>query len=491
MDIKRRLILFNIIVVIITGVIFVSAQNKKTVDVARLRCGDCNVILIGIDTLRADHLGSYGYFRNTSPNIDKFAENGVLFQNTFSHSSKTTPSFMSILTSLYPTDHGVLDVLTVDSGFPIVKINEKVKTLPQILKANGYKTYAIVNTANIPPEMGFDRGFDEFTYIGDNENRESLLGLLPRLDSEKFFIFFHDQGSHGPYVPQQPYDTLYVDPSYSPKISIKEYTEAYQKLDFAHSMEDSVDTKRENSKKVNKLAAESYWGNVDTNDPRDIEYLKALYDGEIKYLDDFIGRLQKALIVNNLLENTIIIFTSDHGEEFYEHGVREHNQLYNEVLHVPLIFHLPAIKEKIEISSRVRSVDIMPTVLDLLNIELDYPLRGISLLPHIVEPKEKEDLPVVSTQFKYKTPEHSFMQNDRKVYLKNESEFDTARLELYNLTADPLEKDNTSNKETAEAEMLKTSLQAILNDSSFIYTPTPLTLDLDTERQENLKSLGY
>ena len=215
-----------------------------------------------------------------------------------------------------------------------------------------------------------------------------------------------------------------------------------------------------------------------------------MYDGEIKYLDEFIGRLQGVLEENNLLENTIIIFTADHGEEFYEHGKFTHIQVYNEVLKVPFILRAPSAKEKIEISQYVTTLDIMPTIMDFLNIPFSVPLRGRSLLPIIQNPSGEEmNLPIIAQQYEQNIPPIPFCQTiikgRYKLILKKSSQ------ELYDLDSDPKEMLNLNEKMKDISGKLSNELQKLLDDRQYIYKPIPLNLNLSEDKIQNLRSLGY
>jgi len=490
------LIFFSVVVILLTGSALIFIQGKKGIekngvlgekktDLASLRCPNCNVILIGIDTLRADHLSSYGYFRNTSPNIDKFAEKGVLFRNTFSASSKTTPSFMSMFTSLYPTDHGVLRIISSSRRDALyTRINDSVKTLAEVLKEQGYVTQALVSTPQLPIEFGFDRGFDKFEVNMFTDNRNKLLQWLKDNKDKKFFVFFHDMGPHDPYDSAQPYNTLY-DPEYKGKITteLKNIPEISD-MKGKRTLEKTVQEMNIYKKEVKS----DFWSNVDDKNPKDkdIYHLEALYDGEIKFLDDFIGKLQGILEEHNLLENTIIIFTADHGEEFFEHGDFIHRQVYNEILKVPFILASPSLKDKLEISEYVSTLDIMPTIMDFLNIPSLEPLRGRSLLPIIHNPSEDMNLPIVAMQYTHKIPPiKTIIRDNYKLILKDSSQ------ELYDLYSDSKELLNLSDKKRDIANELSNDLQKQLNDSRYIYKSTPLDFSLDEDTREKLESLGY
>lgn len=464
-------------------------QEKKTVPTAKsintssLGCPNCNVILIGIDTLRADHLSSYGYSRKTSPNIDKLAEKGVLFKNAYSQSGKTTPAFMSILSSLYVSDHGIRSTLSsTGKNVNFYRIHDSIQTLPQILKNHGYKTYGFITSNQLPKEAGFDRGFDYYKEDSYWGHRETVLKMIPDIKKQgKFFIFFHDMEPHEPYLPPGPYDTLF-DPDYKGSVGNKKLLE-YPK-DFEVGLNDSQQEKKRKGEAIHIYTSMKFWSTVNKDDPRDVYHLSALYDGEIAHLDLFIKRLYDSLKEHDLLKKTIIVFTADHGEEFKEHGEFDHIQLYNEIIHVPLIITWPGIEKKTVINQNVRTIDIMPTLFELLNISFNTPIRGSSLLGFL-DGSTKEDRDVVSQQFE--DSEVFIHKNDKYIRQVTQNKKD----ELYNLAKDPEEKVNLAIKDIKKAEEMRQALRKTTGAGKYIKIPTPITIQLGDVDLDKLKSLGY
>jgi arylsulfatase A-like enzyme len=325
---------------------------------ALLCCGrsdkPVNLIILGVDTLRPDHLGCYGYGRATSPSIDKLAAAGALFENTVSQSSWTLPSFTSLMTSLYPHQHGALHGITeIGSGFP---------TLAGLLAENGYATGALVNAAVLSPETKFNRGFTYYDLptatarLADGTTQDALK-WIDQNRGKPFFLFLHYYDPHMPYAPPVPYDTLF-DGSWAGRVGrsfdIRDYHPDAQAIRFE-----------------------------DTATPEEWRHIEALYDGEIAFTDRAIGDLLDGLAKRRLRDRTLIVLVGDHGEEFYEHGNYGHGHcLFGEVINVPLVFALAdAIPEGLRIGGQVRVIDVMPTVLDLLGIESASHFEGVSLVP--------------------------------------------------------------------------------------------------------------
>jgi arylsulfatase A-like enzyme len=327
--------------------------------VALLCCGGkpepFNVIIIAVDTLRADHLGCYGYSRDTSPNIDTLARQGVLCEMCISPAPWTLPSFSTIFTSLYPTQHGAETVHST--------LRQSVPTLAEILKEQGYTTGAVINAPALKPAYGVDRGFDHY-HMTPEEGRiadGTTLDALEWLDSVgdiPFFAFLHYFDPHLPYSPPSPYDKMFTV-KYDGSVGYSFNLEGFSRV------RDSMFVQ------MQELTRADWRRIVD------------LYDGEITFTDAAIADLLKGLDERNLRDNTLIVFLSDHGEEFFEHGGFEHGHtLYQELIHVPLLFRLPGkLPQGARLSRPVRLLDVAPTILDFLDIEAPGNFEGVSLRP--------------------------------------------------------------------------------------------------------------
>lgn len=451
------------ILAILSLSLFISIRTKQIEKLRDLKCDNCNVIIIGIDALRADHLGAYGYARPTSPNIDFLSQKSIIFKNNYSQSITTSPSFMSIFTSLYPTDHGILFTNPASYGYPLVKINDKIKTLPQIIQNNDYTTNALVSSLAIPPEIGFSKGFDEFTKDSVENQRKKLFNFISQNKDKKFFIFYHDLTTHAPYIPNE------------------------KNLSFFEERK-SVTNTLENPQKI--FSVKDFFSTFDKNDPKSIQHLTNLYDATIKNVDDFIGELIVNLEKEKLMNRTIIIFTSDHGEELNDHGKFDHQQFYNEIAHVPLIIYNPKIDKGITINQISRSIDIMPTIFDFLGIKVDSQIRGKSLAPMILNPEKNIKLPAITVMGAGK----SLTIGEFK--LIDQTAFQThlekpITLELYNLSRDPKEENNLINTNNLEQDSLIKSYSDIINDNNYSKTPDIININPNDKTINELRRLGY
>lgn len=421
-----------------------------------------NVILISMDTLRADHLGCFGYARDTSPNLDAFSREGVRFTQVIAQAPYTISSHMSMLTSLYPSFHKVN--LIREST-----LNPKIETLAERLYNSGYRTWAIVGGGQMSSDYGLSEGFEsyiEFTSPHRDVWRkiQEIIGFIEKEKNNNFFIFFHSYKPHAPYNPIPPYDTLF-SPDYSGPIS-----GSIDQIEAINSGELEVT-------------------------PRDIEHLIALYDGDIREMDSQIVELFEYLKKEGLDKRTLIVFTSDHGEEFGEHGmvgVHSHT-VYDELLLVPLILHLPQIlPEGTVVDSQVQSVDILPTILDLAGIGLDEtPVQGTSLMPLIAN-----DRPSGNSRYAFserlagdgnhlrslRDPQFKYiMQDNKKKNIVNHF--------YYDLQEDPGEQNSLQLTPDKLREMFDKILFLIEESKKVDTFERGKTIDRDT--LESLRALGY
>lgn len=320
-----------------------------------LHCADCNVILVSIDTLRADHLGCYEYPRDTTPNIDSFRKEAVLFRSTIAQAPSTTVSHGAMLTSLIPSFHGAF--MTRRSP-----ISSSVPTMAEILHQHGYRTASFNGGAQLRKDFGFDRGFDIYesfqgapTLDRFSDRVREGIDWIQQAGDRKFFLFLHSYDVHHPYAP----DHNHLD---------------YFAKDYAGALEVPIspDTlTRINSKKLEVSR-------------RDLQFIVDTYDAEIRGMDVAFGTLIEFLRSSKLLDRTIIVFTSDHGEEFGEHGSWgwHATTLFDELLRVPLLIKFPNQRHGgATINDQVRSIDILPTVLETLNMERFPHFQGVSLVP--------------------------------------------------------------------------------------------------------------
>ena len=330
-----------------------------------------NVLLISIDTLRPDHLGCYGYPRDTSPQLDRLAAEGVLFENHISSTSWTLPAHAALFTSLADSVHGCTDT---DK-----KLHHSIVTLAERFGAGDYATVGFFSGPYLHPAFGLDQGFKQYknctSYAQSIDTRPAQQWAMDRqvmrashrditnptvysavkkwLDDHghtKFFMFVHMWDVHFDFIPPPPYDTMF-DPGYTGTIT-------------------GTDFFFDNTINANMPA-------------RDLEHLIALYDGEIRWTDYHLGLIIAELKRHGLLDRTIVAITSDHGTEFFEHGYKAHRMtLYDEVIRIPLVIRYPpGMPAGVRIHTQTHIVDVGPTLLELAGLPPTSEIMGHSLVP--------------------------------------------------------------------------------------------------------------
>jgi arylsulfatase A-like enzyme len=340
------------------------APRQANVDVpSAFRCADCNVILISIDTLRADHLHTYGYARDTSPNIDRFAREAVLFEENINTGGGTLPVHTSMFTSLPPTVHGVL----ADSKRPLA--SERV-TLAEQLRAAGYQTRGYTGGGFVRALYGLGQGFDLFYDQGGNFKVElpMVYDWLRSYSGGKFFLFLHTYDVHSGFD-RLPYD----------------HGDAFNRR-FTSGYHGRFDGCIGGLCASQLLLALNHGKGVRRPgfdlSPADVEYVKGLYDGGIAYADERLGELFARLKAAGLWDKTLIVLTADHGEEFREHSLMLHEQNHAEIARVPLLIHFPyGAGGGRRIHEMTSTLEIMPTILDVLGIPCNPEVEGRSVVP--------------------------------------------------------------------------------------------------------------
>lgn len=301
-----------------------------------------NIILITVDCLRFDHMGIYGYQRSTTPNIDVFFKDAARFTQAVSQSSWTSPGILSILTSLYPSVHGM------DAKGKV--FDKNFLTPLKQLRDEGYVTLGYDTTQNYA-----DPGWTlESEKIPPTET-------LKKHRNDKFFAWFHFREPHLPYAPPEPFKSVFFKEPYS-----------ISKEKLQHVMESRIALK----------------GKIQF-DAGDLPAIRDLYDAEILYQDSLLSELFEYLNSSGLADNTIVILTADHGEELLEHGfighasTSEEATVYDEVVRIPLLIKIPGNPVALPMTKQVQQIDIMPTLFDLMDLKPQYPSQGQSLLPLI------------------------------------------------------------------------------------------------------------
>ena len=417
----RKILLFILLVILLAcvGIWFVMQQGSVS---------SHNVILISLDTCRADHLSCYGNAQPTTPNIDALASEGYLFSHAMTPVPITLPAHASMFTGTIPPHHGKHE--NKDVYFDPSHV-----TLAQLLKAKGYSTGAFIGAKILSSVLGLSRGFDtygdQFAREDQSEHRaeevnRAAFAWLEKQQSSPVFLFLHYYDPHYAYEPPEPFATTFKE---------------------------------------------------------------SLYAGEIAYADHCIGQVIDKLKSLDMYESSLIIVTGDHGEMLGEHGEPTHKYfIYQSAMHVPLIYKLPGSNGPQRIDDLASIIDIVPTVCDLLDIELPAAIQGKSLAGYFSDkPPEPEDRYLYCESLyptKYEANSLLGLVSKRWKYIQ------TTRPELYDLQKDPAEQTNLVEKEPHRARILKDRLAQILERT--VRSEKPLEeASLDARTLRHLHTLGY
>ena len=386
-----------------------------------------NLVLVTIDTLRSDRLGCYGYSKIETPNLDQLAKQGVLFENAVTHTPLTAPSHASIFTGLYPTVHKVRDT----GGFVLAASHV---TLAQILQQRGWDTAAFVGASVLKQQFGFGRGFavyddempkpDPRRMAGDYAERRAAEVVdraskwVAARSDKPFFLWVHLFDPHSPYDPPSPF-------------------------------------------------REKYRGR--------------LYDGEVAYTDQQVGRLLAAVARE---ENTLVAVLSDHGESLAEHGEYNHGVfLYDSTLRIAFLLAGPGVPAGVRVKQQTRAIDVLPTLLELMGVKPPQTVQGSSLVPAVKSKQMPEGWSYIETLYpkiNMGWAELRGIRTNRWKYIR------APKPELYDLSRDPAETTNVIGSHAAEAQQLQANLNAVAGGVEKVETTM-----VDQRTLAQLKSLGY
>ena len=419
--------------IVLSVVVFVPGCSSDTQN---------NIVLVIVDTLAAEHMSCYGYHRETSPNIDSLAAEGVLYARSQAQAPWTLPAMVTIYTGLTARSHGCI----FREGFAW-GLDPDMPILPEYLGDEGYATAAFVNIGYLGPMYGMDKGFDHFSMpedAGHGRAAETVDETIAWMDSdgfeEPFLLVFHVFDPHLPYEPPEPYDTMYCSEG------LDGHTEW-------------------------KTDEEGNWY------PEQRQHMVDLYDSEIRWTDSQIGRLLGELRARGLEDRTLVILTADHGEEFLEHGDWGHGpNLYQHAIHVPLVLSGPGVESGVD-SSVVGQYDVLPTVLGYCGIPIPEHVEGTDLLAGMIP--SNRPVPSSGVFVDNDSVQAAVRRGDKKVIWSRAGD----RSEQYDLAADP-------------GEQSPLAADSALLEEVLVYWATPcICSPTEYERREiqerKLRDLGY
>lgn len=413
-----------------------------------------NIVVYLVDALRRDHLGVYGYPRPVSPNIDRFAAEATVFDRALAQSSWTRSSVASLLTGLEPQVHGVNGR---DDALPV-----SAQTAAELLAAAGYHTAAVITNGNVGQQFGFEQGFDHFSrsrklqHRSDQVNERVLQFLESASFRQPFFLYVHTMDPHHPYQPPESFRQRFAGDS-APELGENETLKAFRK-------------------------------GVREPDAAEVEQVVSLYDAEVASNDHYFGELLELLRSRGLYESTLVIFLSDHGEEFWEHANWGHGHtLYREVLDIPLIIREPRQRDPRRVSGLVQHVDLLPTMLDYAGAPAPPSLPGVSLR-RARNLGELAPLTVFSVLDLDGRQAASLTEVEWKL-IEQQAGKRGRRPEIFHLASDPGEETALHDADPVVVGFLTRLLRE--REARRVEARAPSTAVMDDELVEELKALGY
>ena len=409
-----------------------------------------HVVLIVIDTLRADHLGIYGYDRGTSPRLDAFARDAFVFERAISNSSWTRPAVASLLTSQTPFEHGIHRESRKHT------LAEGIPTLQRVLRDRGFRTAAFLTNAHY--KAGLDRDFDELWHgrAPAGEVYDEVLARLDELGEERLFLLVHNIDPHDSFVHREGFSTR---PASS---TLRHTSRLLSARRRGFLFEDPV---------ITPLGAD------------ELGELRDNYDGEIRYVDHHIGRFLDALAQRGLAEETVVVITADHGEEFFDHGSWWHGgTLYRELLHVPLMIRVPGMGAG-RLDEWVAGIDVLPTVAELADARAPPSARGRSLVPLLRgEPLAPRAI-LSATGMRRRGVLASVVVDGHKLIRSPEGE----TIGVFDLVRDPAERVNLKD----DVELERRLVAALSRSRAIAPAERGRPMELDASEREALRALGY
>lgn len=434
MIIMKKVVFLGVAILILLGT-FLSVTFIKQKDHLPFLCKDCNVILITLTNLRYDHLSQNGYFRPTSPSIDAFSRDSIVFDNAFAHSSWTLPEGISIYTSLYPYQHKVMD--RYDGSV----LSQNTTTLVDLLNGAGYKTAAFTGGFDYDPKFGLMNRFGEYQSCRDEEQTVTILAYgkiscsikkalewIKNNDNGKFFVHVQGFDAHCPFSQEGGY--MY-DKDYDGDVDYSKCLWTFGK----------TEPKIIDGKKYYSVDSPTTAGKASiVLGEDDVKHLVALYDESITLSDALIGLFLEEIKKMGLYENTVIIFTSEHGDMFgkqgrFMRGGPLGGTFYDDVLKIPLIIKIPGI-ERARLDGLVQHIDIMPTLLDILSFPKNRTLEGKSLIPLISQNEEVNQYVFAGSEFGLGESNLYVTKNTRVEAVRNK-QWKLIREEVLGLTLQP------------------------------------------------------
>ncbi|MBI3892100.1 MAG: sulfatase [Candidatus Wallbacteria bacterium] len=429
------------------------------------------MLLFFIDTLRADHVGCYGYRRPTTPTIDGLAAAGTVFERAFSQSTWSLPSYATIFTSRYPPSHGIVRSSQA--------LGPDLPTLAGILTAHGYATAAFVGGGHLSPRFGLERGFQHYKSTelpwSVQPGVEGAIGWLDKRPQSPFFLFVHGYDVHAPYQAPLGFGEMY-DPDYRGVVHAPGFLTQGVLESIARDKYDPCDlqpcTSTSAAADTTATTGPAGWRTGPAGLPLklpslrqtlsavDREHLIAHYDGALTYADACLARLLDALEQRGLLKNTIVIVAGDHGELLFEHGAVVHGTLpYEQIIHVPLVVAGPGLASGRRVKNMAGLIDLAPTLLQLCGVTPCQQHQGKSLAPALwatspvpAEEPEQASFSCAGRCYSIRTARWHFIQCLPTVAQNLQ------KILLFDVLADPAERTDLSQRNPQAVEEMRSRL---------------------------------
>jgi arylsulfatase A-like enzyme len=421
------------------------------------------VIFYLIDTLGANHTSLYGYSRPTSPHLEKLASEGTWFENAFANAAYTPESVPSMMTSMHVRSHGVTKVFQ--------QLSPEFLTVQEAFSAAGYATVAFSTNGNAGPARGTDIGFDSFYDHLEFDSPTEALRTVPinqviswmmEHQDRPVFVYIHTAEPHSPYAPPPPFNSLF-DPEYNGSLGRSPLPQG-----LAITREFNYE-------------------------PRELEHLVALYDGEVAFADQMLETFQLLLQERGLLEKALFLVTADHGEEFMEHNRLGHGgDVVSQLLRVPLIlWGSDYVASGSKITHNVQLLDVMPTLLEIFGIEVDAPLQGDSLVPLMAGDGRRsaafEDRPIFAATHMSEPPKFSLTRESWKLNVYPRQ----SQLSLFDLASDPGEQVNLARRYPGTVRRMLRSLLELHGQLPAYEGQGATRHEISQEQIDRLRALGY
>jgi arylsulfatase A-like enzyme len=443
-----------------------------------------SIVLILVDTLRADYLGSYGFRGPISPNLDRLARESIVFDRAYSQAPWTKPAIATLFTGLEVPVHQVTTHRGEfgeaagprrRKGVETDALPEQAETLAEALAAAGYETAAIVTNPWIRPKHGFAQGFDKFDdRLAANDTRaervlEAASAWLARRNPERpWFLYLHFMDVHDPYdAPDEDVDAVRASESFGENMRLR-------RAQLPGGMMIGMKSRR------------LEW--VETDAVYDLREWRVRYAAGVHAFDRRLAGFLDELRANGTLDRSVVVVTSDHGEELYENGDWAHGKnLHNHQLHIPLFVRLPGgAQGGRRVADLAALTDVMPTLLGLAGAAVPKSVQGRDLLA----PQDESRPPrtaVFASGVKWHPDEHAVQSRDRKL-IRN---LRTGRTDLFDTVADPWERSDVADERAVEVFQLGEVLDRHLAEAARHPGIGRATAEIDPESQERLRSLGY